>query len=119
MDVKERLIQLGIKIEPEQEEAIAFALEKTNQHIKSVCNLSYVPEELGCLAVDMACGEFISNMALSGLLEGFDALGAIKTITEGDVSLSYYQGAEKPLEGLLRLLTRGEAQLYSYRKLRW
>ena len=54
MDIKERLLQLGISVAPEQEEAVLFAQNKTEEHIKNVCNIDCIPDELMYLAIDMA-----------------------------------------------------------------
>lgn len=117
MDIKERLAQLGAQVEEADEEAILFAENKTCEHIKNVCNLDYVPDELECLAIDMACGEFLRDRLLSGMLGDFDTVGALKAITEGDVKVEYDGGDS--IEGLLRFLSRGEADLYRFRKICW
>lgn len=120
MEVKERLLQLGINVTEADEEAILFAENKTCEHIKNVCNIDYIPGELEYMAIDMACAQFLKDRQLSGMLESFDARGALKAITEGDVSVEYDADAEKSaLDNLLDLLNRGEADLYRFRKICW
>ncbi len=117
MDIRERLAQLGAEVKEEDEAAVLFAENKTAEHIKNVCNLDYIPEELEYLAVDMACGEYLHDRLLSGMLEGFDTAGALKAVTEGDVRVEYDGGDS--MENLMRFLSRGEADLYRFRKICW
>lgn len=118
MDIKLRLIQLGVDIAEGDEEIMDFAVSKTTEHIKNVCNLDYVPEEVEYLAIDMVCAEFIKVKAMAGMLTDFDVQGALKAITEGDVKVEY-DTSKGGLEGLLDVLNRGEADLYRFRKLCW
>lgn len=120
MNIKDRLLQLGIKVEDADEGALAFAENKTREHIKNVCNLDYVPDALEYLATDMACGEFLRDRLLSGLVDSAAAESALKAITEGDVSLEYDTGSGKSAaDRLLAILGRGEADLYRFRKMCW
>lgn len=118
MDIKLRLIQLGVDIAEGDEEIMDFAVSKTTEHIKNVCNTDYVPEEAEYLAIDMACAEFIKTKATAGMLTDFDVQGALKAITEGDVRVEY-DTSRGGLEGLLDVLNRGEADLYRFRRLCW
>jgi hypothetical protein len=117
MEVKERLKQMGIEVSENDEDAIVFAVERTSEHIKNVCNLDYVPEELELLATDMACGEFLRERLIADMLSDFDAKGALKAVTEGDVKLEY--GGSDSNEVLLKYLSRGENELYRFRRLCW
>jgi hypothetical protein len=116
-DVKERLKQMSVELSENDDEAILFAVERTEEHIKNVCNIDYVPEELELLAVDMACGEFLQARLVADMLLSFDAKGALKAVTEGDVKLEY--GGSDSNEVLLKYLSRGENELYRFRRLCW
>ncbi len=118
MDIRERLLQLGAKVTEADSEAILFAQSKTCEHIKNVCNIDYIPDELEYLAVDMACGEFLKSRLASGLLESFDVQGALKAITEGDVKLEY-DTDKNTADRLIEVLSRGEKDLYRFRKICW
>ena len=118
MDIKTRLIQLGIEFDDEDEAALDFAVNRTAEHIKNTCNREDVPPELEYLAVDMACGEFIKARAMAGILTDDDIQGALKAITEGDVRVEY-DTDRGGLEGLLELLNRGEGELYRFRRICW
>ncbi len=119
MDIGSRLIQLGIEVTELDREAMLFAEEKTREHILNVCNTVCVPKELEYLATDMACAEFIKDRYMAGLLADFDARGALKAITEGDVRLEYNTENGSDFDSLMEVLNRGEADLYRFRKLRW
>lgn len=120
MEIRERLLQLGVDVTEDDEAAILFAERKTAEHIKNVCNIDYVPDELEYAAVDMACAEFLHDRLASGLLAGFDADGALKAITEGDVRLEYDTDSKtSSQETLFNILNRGEKDLYRFRKICW
>ncbi len=113
-------MQLGVTVGEADGAAVLFAENKTEEHIKNVCNLDYIPAELEYLAVDMACAEYLKDRMTSGLMEGFDARGALKAITEGDVKVEYSEGSERTAaDTLLAVLARGEADLYKFRKICW
>lgn len=118
MEIRLRLVQLGVSFDENDEDAIDFAVNKTTEHIKNICNRDYVPEEVEYLAIDMACAEFIKTKIEAGMLTDFDVQGALKAITEGDVKVEY-DTSKGGLEELLDVLNRGEADLYRFRKLCW
>lgn len=118
MDIRLRLIQLGISFDEDDADAIDFAVNRTQEHIKNVCNTDYVPKELEYLAVDMACGEFIKARAVAGILSDEDIQGALKAVTEGDVRVEY-DTDKGGFDGLMDILNRGEAELYRFRRLCW
>jgi hypothetical protein len=120
MEVRERLAQLGIDTETIADEVIDFACHRVDEHIKNVCNLSYVPTEAELLAVDMACAYIIGDRVAVGMLGDFDARGALKAITEGDVKLEYdTDGEADAMTTLINTLNRGESELYRFRKICW
>ena len=73
---------------------------------------------------DRACGKYLYDQKQMGLLdmETLDLSGALSSITEGDVSLSFRSGtsdAEK-LDALLeRMMRAGEGQMACYRRIKW
>ena len=100
---------------------IAFAIQKTEEHIKNTCNVNSVPQGLKMKAVDMVCGEFLDSKNKTGQLDisTLDLNGGIKSIKEGDVQVNFDDMSdgmkfEKLLEGLIQ-----EGDLLCYRKIRW
>lgn len=118
MDIRLRLVQLGISFDEDDGDALDFAVNKTTEHIKNVCNRDNVPEEVEYLAVDMACAEFIRAKAAAGMITDSDVQGALKALTEGDVKVEY-DTSRGGLEELIELLNRGEGDLYRFRKMCW
>ena len=102
----------------------AFAAQKAEREILDYCHIEIVPSVLYPILCDRACGKYLYDQKQAGLLdmETLDLSGALSSITEGDVSLSFRSGtsdAEK-LESLLgQMMRAGEGQLACYRKIRW
>lgn len=119
-----RLVTFGYELQEDDSWILCFTAQKTENHIKTVCNTSSLPNELFYKAVDMVCGEFLFAKKQTGNLElaNIDIDGAIKQISEGDVSISFVDGSsdEDKLNAFLNSLLRiEEGDLICYRKLKW
>lgn len=122
--VLKRLVSLGYTLEADDGWAICFAMQSVENHIKSSCNVSKIPDGLFNVAVDRVCGEFLFAKKQTGQLsiEGLDFNGAITSITEGDTSVSFASGAsddDKFNQLVNYLMTKGDGDFVCYRKLRW
>lgn len=117
-EVKDRLLQLGYEAKEGDDTALLFCISRTEEHIKNVCNISEIPEELYYKGIDMVCGEFL-GVKLEGYGTENDRL--IKTITEGDTTVTYQDGVDrvKKLIDFINGLRGNDAELYSFRKMRW
>jgi hypothetical protein len=122
-EVKERLLQLGYELKEGDGTALLFCCRRIEEHIKNVCNLQSIPDELYYKSVDMACGEFLRAKLATGELEGYTAEDSrlVKRITEGDTTVEYTDGtsAYAALSELINKLSADESELYSFRKMRW
>lgn len=103
---------------------LAFAAQKAEREILDYCHIEIIPSVLYPILCDRACGKYLYDQKQAGLLdmETLDLSGALSSITEGDVSLSFRSGmsdAEKLDELLGRMMEAGEGQLACYRKIRW
>ena len=103
---------------------ISFAMMNVENHIKNSCNTTSIPEGLQNTAVDMICGQFLKVRKDSGRLQvaDLDLSGAITSITEGDVSITFDSNEtdEQKLNHLISYLTtKGEGEFVCYRQLRW
>ena len=58
--VKERLQSFGYELQDGDETILAFCIGKVEATIKNDCNVSEIPEGLVYIAIDMACGEFLT-----------------------------------------------------------
>lgn len=124
----QRLESLGYTVTETDTFALGFVSDKVEQKIIDDCGVydpvllqMVMPEGLTEVAVDMAAGEFLMTKKNIGQLEGFDVDGAIKTISEGDTSVTYQgQTADQKLDTLLGfLIASGKARLADYRVIKW
>ena len=124
-DVIDRLGQFGYKVKPEDNSAIDFELRKTINYVKNYCNITTIPEILDPRIIDKVCGGFLFTKKNSGELDGFDYDALIKSIKEGDTTLTYAvgQGEDTPenrFDALLKSLDRGfDKWITPHRRLRW
>ncbi len=119
-----RLISFGYPPKDVDLWELSFIMLDIENRIKNSCNTTSIPEGLNCVAVDMICGQFLMNRKNSGRLElsDLDLNGAITSITEGDVSISFDAGStdEQRFNQLMNyLMTKGEGEFVCYRKLKW
>ena len=121
-----RLKALGYKADDKDKRNVDYNIKKAEAYLKNNLNREDVPEELNYTLVDIAAGLFLSDKKSSGQLNaenGFDFSPEIKSVTEGDVTVSY-MGNSKPLEAqfdtLIQTLTRPkESQIGRFRRLLW
>ena len=122
--VLQRLISLGYKLEENDDWILCFAMQGVENHIKTSCNVTSIPDELSNVAVDRVCGEFLFTKKQTGQLtiDGLDLSGAIASVSEGDTSVTFVSGAtDDDRFNLLvnYLMTKGEGDFACYRKLKW
>ena len=111
-ELRARLCDLGFETDENQEEMLLDALKRAEQSIVNTCNCEGVPEELYFTFLDMAAGEYLLA-ASSGEREG-----KVKSITEGDVSVTYFDKTDT--ENIIdTLLGKGREELVSYRRIKW
>ena len=124
-EVKARLASFGYEVGESDEWMLTFLIQKVENHIKNICNVSTIPEELLNIAVDMVVGEFLFNKKSTGNLAGFNLEIDIKQMQEGDTSITYAIGdgdltPEKRLDLLIDyLMNRGKNEIISHRSIKW
>lgn len=124
--VIKRLESFGYVLKPNDEYTLGFVLEKTKLDILNFCNIKEMPLELEYVAVDMVCGEFLLEKKSTGALSLNDIdlnTATIKSISEGDTSVSYategIQSSAQKLDGLIQSLLDSKKYLYKFRRLAW
>ena len=122
--VLNRLISFGYLPTEDDSWELSFVMQSVENRINNSCNTSSIPEGLLNVAADMTCGEFLMNRKNSGRLDisDLDLSGAITSISEGDVSISFDANStdEQKLTQLINyLLTKGQGEFVCYRQLKW
>ena len=99
-----------------------FVVDSTIQEILNFCALTKLPAELEHVVIRRALGQIILfNVQINGT-DSINADRIVKSITEGDTSISYDNRLDK---GMLIFAyveeskKYGQDELYSFRKMRW
>lgn len=124
---KKRLKSFGYELKKEDEVILGFSIQKIENTVKNDCGMSFIPDGLVNIAVDMAAGEFLTAKKTfsQDSIAGFDLDIAIKQIQTGDTNTIFATGegsltAEQRLDVFLKyLLTYGREEFSCYRKIRW
>ena len=105
---------------------ISIGAAHTEMEILHFCNLAKVPEELLTCASRLCAADFLRLKKATGTLDGFsgiDLTAAVKSIQEGDTSISYdtagTASAEQRLDAWISALESCRRQLIAYRRLAW
>lgn len=124
-DVIKRLNHLGYIATENDYDHIDFELEKTLNYVLNYCNITTIPEILDLRIIDRICAYFLYYKKNSGSLEGFNYDAVIKSIKEGDTTLTYAvgQGEDTPenrFDAFVKTLERGfDKWITPHRRLRW
>lgn len=129
MDVYEavvsRLAMLGYQATEQDKPAIDYLTGKCRVTLLASIHHKEVPDGLTYTLVDMAAGAFLQDKLAAGRLEieGLDFSTAAKSITEGDVSITFAGASDGPegrfLAALERMAHPPEKTLGAYRRLTW
>ena len=104
---------------------INFITDKTENYIKSNCNIAVIPDELLQAETDMICGEFLNTKKNSGNLdiEGLNFEMVSKSVQEGDTKVEFFTDgtatADQLFNKLIQALTGRKDELSSYRCVKW
>jgi hypothetical protein len=116
---------LGYVATMEDNDNIEYELNKTLNYVKNYCNITTIPEILDPRIIDRICSDFLYYKKNSGSLEGFNYDAVIKSIKEGDTTLTYAvgQGEDTPenrFDAFVKSLERGfDKWLTHYRRIKW
>ncbi len=123
--ITEKLSLMGISIPIEHQEVLSFLKLEVEESLQNLCNIEEIPEKAKSIISDMVMGKYLSFLKNAGKLEGFDLEAAVKTIQEGDTSVSFALGEgsltpEQRLDNLIQYLLYGrKGELICFRKIRW
>ena len=125
INVERRLQSLGYTAVSSDDWTINFIIDKTENYIKSNCNISVIPDELLRVMVDMVCGEFLNARKNSGNLdiEGLNFEMVSKSVQEGDTNVEFFTDgtatADQLFNKLIQALMGRKDELSSYRCVKW
>ena len=121
-----RLAMLGYEVTEDDKPGLEYLIHKCEVDILTNINHPELPKGLFYTLVDMAAGQFLFNKKAAGGLEGFDFDAPAKSITEGDISVTFAgasdgsSSAESRFDALLdRLMHPTDSVLAAFRRLRW
>lgn len=120
-DVALRLKGLGYTVSDEEVDSIEYCIKETEEYICNFCNIKNIPLELYNTAIDMCCGSFLKIKNSMNELENYNLGGALESITEGDISISYSNGISRDVlfDELMNRLSNKDSQLIGFRKIKW
>lgn len=123
--VIKRLKMLGYTYVQSDDEQIEYELNKILNYVKNYCNITVIPDILSPRIIDRVCSEFLYYKKNAGSLTGFNYDLVIKSIKEGDTTITYAvgQGEDTPenrFDAFVKNLERGfDKWITPHRKLRW
>lgn len=123
--VIKRLKMLGYTATVEDNDQIDYEMNMILNYVKNYCNITDIPEILDPRIIDRICSDFLYYKKNSGSLAGFNYDAVIKSIKEGDTTLTYAvgQGEDTPenrFDSFVKKLERGfDKWITPHRRLRW
>lgn len=124
-DIIDRLMQLGYIATEADHVQIDFELKSITNYVMNYCNITTIPEIVDPRIIDRVCSDFLYYKKNSGSLEGFNYDAVIKSIKEGDTTLTYAvgQGEDTPenrFDAFVKTLKNGfDKWITPHRKVRW
>lgn len=104
---------LGVKSE-EKDNILLFVLDKIQDMVCNYCNIDEVPKGLENVMLNMAVDLYRAES-----LGQEQAEGTVKSITEGDVTVSFASASAISENSGMQFLKDYTAQLNRYRRLGW
>lgn len=121
-----RLAMLGYTVTEDDNTGLEYLTGMCERTLLANINHKILPEGLFYTLVDMVAGQFLFNKKAAGALEGFDFTAPTKSITEGDISITFagasdgVNSAEARFDAVLAKLMRpAESTLAAFRRMRW
>lgn len=102
--------------------SLTFTMQTVENTIRNSCNTASIPDGLTFIAVDMVCGQFLSQKKQTNSLgDSFDVDTAIKSVKLGDANVTFdEEGSDSKLDRFFNyLMNHGKGELICYRRIRW
>lgn len=121
-----RLAMLGYEVTEDDKTGLDYLISKCEKDILADINQKVLPDGLFYILVDMVAGQFMYNKKAAGALDGFDFEAPAKSISEGDISVTFAGASDGVLtadarfDALLNTLMHpAESTLAAFRRMRW
>lgn len=100
---------------------ISLCVQSVEEYVKNYCAISTIPDELLDCCAQMVCGKVLKKMLSDGSLDDLDYSQAVKSVTEGDVSIAFDSSSSKNqmLASIADSMADKSSILTCFRKLRW
>lgn len=128
-DVVARLASLGFTVTATDtpDAAVTYSINRAEAFIKSQINRTEIPEGLYYTHIDMAAGLFLKDKKACGQLgAAFDFSAPAKSITEGDVSVTFAGASDGSLTPEARFdkmvdafINPPQSVFAAFRRLKW
>lgn len=125
MDIKKTVIEVlkpfGVEI-AEDDFTLLFLIQSITQDILNYCNLKELPKELNHVVARRVVANLLNSKLQTSGEGSIEVEKGIKSITEGDVSVSYDTSLDKGVlisSFIKDNLNYGMDNLYSFRDFRW
>lgn len=123
--VVERLASLDYTISEGDKSAAVYSINKAEASLKASTNQFILPDGLFYVWTDMAAGIFLTDKKASGALaEVYDFSAPVKSVSEGDTSVTYAVTDSGTFESkfdtmLDKMLHPDPETILKYRRLAW
>ena len=123
-DIKSRLAVFGYVLTENDTWLIEFTTSKIENDIKNLCNVAVIPEELYQTKIDMIAGDFLFAKKNMGQITSIDLTTAVKSIQEGDTSITYAIGdgnftPEQRFDAIINSLRNPCIDFAAFRRIKW
>lgn len=123
--IKARLTMLGYQLKEHDDMVINYYRAIAEEELKSETNQNVLPTTLTPTLIEMAAGRFLRHKkALNELGEGFNFPAMVKTIAEGDTSITYAISSsmtpEEQFDKVIeRMVTPSPFVIVKHRRMTW
>ena len=126
-DVTARLMSLGYTVKDGDDAEISYSVGRASEEIKANINRTEIPRGLYYTHIDMAAGLFLKNKkALGKLGESFNFQAPAKSISQGDISVTFAGAADGSLspearfDSMVESLVSPPKNVFSaFRRMKW
>lgn len=120
-EISDRLNILNLSIEDIDlsEKIILIAINYVENFIKSEINPFLDFSIIKDIFINIVIGEYLSFVKISNIKNNISLDDAIKSIKEGDTSITYFENKNTNLDDIINYFLNNKKLLYRYKKIVW